>query len=52
MSTSSKPHTAGGREQALVPDTPVQSLAVLDQAIGDVAAGRVSDDEIAAFAGW
>ena len=29
-----------------------EALAMLDQAIGDVAAGRVSDDEIAAFAGW
>lgn len=36
----------------LTADEAGEALAVLDQAIGDVAAGRVSDDEIAAFAGW
>lgn len=36
----------------LTADEASEALAVLDRAIGDVAAGRVGDDEIAAFAGW
>ena len=36
----------------LTADEASEALAVLDEAIGDVAAGRVSDDEVAAFAGW
>ena len=36
----------------LTADEADEALAVLDEAIGDVAAGRVTDDEIAAFAGW
>ena len=29
-----------------------QALTVLDRAIGDVEAGRVSEDLVARFAGW
>ena len=36
----------------LTADEASEALAVLDQAIGDVAAGRVSDDEVSAYAGW
>ncbi|MDE0241345.1 MAG: aspartate aminotransferase family protein [bacterium] len=36
----------------LTADEADEALTVFDQAIGDVAAGRVGDDEIAAFAGW
>ena len=36
----------------LTADEAGEALAVIDQAIGDVAAGRVGDGEIAAFAGW
>ena len=36
----------------LTADEASEALAVLDQAISDVASGRVGDDEIAAYAGW
>ena len=29
-----------------------EGLAILDQALGDVAAGRVADEKVAGFAGW
>ena len=29
-----------------------EGLAILDRALEDVAAGRVSDEDVAAFAGW
>ena len=36
----------------LTADEADEALGVLDQALSDVAAGRVDDDEITAFAGW
>ncbi len=29
-----------------------EGIEILDRALGDVAAGRVSDDLVAPFAGW